>query len=425
MKANYGKKLREFFSKRTTTIAVIDFGSYKVFDAATVNNNILIGENKSNQNKTKACAIGKDFIKDSNITIYFEEKHLVLECLTEDSWIIGSSQEYAIKMKIEKIGTPLKDWHVSINYGVKTGYNNAFIINREKKDELIGKDSKNAKIIKPVLRGCDINRYKIDYADMWMIGTFPSLNIDIDQFPILRDYFRSFGKRLHQTGETFVNEEGISQKTRKKTGNKWFETQDQIAYYQEFEKEKIVWGNLALCAQYSLAKSGFLINAPCTMITPGNKYLLAVLNSKLGDFYIRTLGVTRNGGYFEYKPMFVERLPVSQIPKESQIPFEILVDYILYARENDLILHCSFFEELIDGMVFELYFPDEIKAANKEILRHIGDLKPITDPMADDEKLAIIQKEFDRLYDPDHNVRTNLETLDSVEEVRIVFEALK
>ena len=93
--------------------------------------------------------------------------------------------------------------------------------------------------------------------------------------------------------------------------------------------------------------------------------------------------------------------------------FELLVDYIQYAKLKELKLQTAYFEQLIDGLVFELYFADEINAANKPILKHLGDLKPITEDMTAEEKLAIIQSEFDRLYDPSHPVRNHLETLDS------------
>ena len=77
---------------------------------------------------------------------------------------------------------------------------------------------------------------------------------------------------------------------------------------EDFSKQKIVWGNLNLTATYCIAEAGMFVSAPCPMIVPANKYLLAILNSKLADYYVRNLGVTRNGGYFEYKPMFIETI---------------------------------------------------------------------------------------------------------------------
>lgn len=130
--------------------------------------------------------------------------------------------------------------------------------------------------------------------------------------------------------------------SRKKTRNQWFELQDSIAYWDDFNKQKIIWGNLNLQASYSLAPEGILINAPATMIVPASKYLLCILNSKLADYYIRNLGVTRNGGYFEYKPIFIGQLP---------IPYPI--DNSLFLEFDDNAL-CEYTNE-INNIVYKLY----------------------------------------------------------------------
>lgn len=157
--------------------------------------------------------------------------------------VISSPAKTRIKEKIEAVGTPLKYWDVKINYGIKIGYNKAFIIDGAKKDELIAEDPKSAKIIKPILRGRDIRRYHANFADLWLIATFPALKHDIDDYPAVKKYLKSFGKKMNQTGETLINNSGKKEKSRKKTSNKWFETQDQIGYYEEFEKEKIIYPN--------------------------------------------------------------------------------------------------------------------------------------------------------------------------------------
>ena len=151
-----------------------------------------------------------------------------------DSWVILNSIEQNIKAKIEAIGKPLKDWDIQINYGIKTGCNEAFIISGEKKKELIAKDPKSAEIIRPILRGRDIKRYSYNFADLWLIATFPSKHYDIDEYPAIKEYLLTFGiERLEQTGKTH-NIDGIKIKSRKKTNNKWFETQDSISYWEEF-----------------------------------------------------------------------------------------------------------------------------------------------------------------------------------------------
>ena len=112
--------------------------------------------------------------------------------------------------------------------------------------------------------------------------------------------------------------------------------------------------------------------------------------------------------------------------KKSNNQIDTLVRYVecLSGNSNSDIVK-SFFILLINSLIYELYFPVEIKSAGKEILKHLGNLKPINDEMSEEEKLAVIQNEFERLYDPNHPVRFAIETLDSVEEVRIIKEALK
>lgn len=426
MRAGYGEKLRRLFSEKTQPLTLIDFSSFKVFETATVDTNVLLFRKQKRAEGVQASLIDPSFTRVTPLDAFVARKNITLDNLSSESWVISNNVEYEIKTRIEQIGTPLKDWDVSIYRGILTGFNEAFIIDGKKKDELIAADPKSAEIIKPILRGRDIKRYRADFADLWLIATFPALNLNIDEYPAVHDYLRSFGKRLHQTGEAVGKDEyGNIVKSRKKTGNKWFETQDQIAYCEEFEKDKIAWGNLALSCQFALVTQGFYINAPSPLIGGGDRYLLAILNSTVADYYIRSLGVTRNGGYFEYKPMFVEKLPVPQINTDEKAVYESLANYVLLATEKGLKLQSAYFQQLIDGLVYELYFPDEIKAANKEILPHLGDLAPITDAMSDEEKLAVIQREFERLYDPRHPVRNHLETLDSVEVVRTIRGALK
>jgi adenine-specific DNA-methyltransferase len=288
------------------------------------------------------------------MSYFVEQNHTVCDFSSSDSWVILSPIEQSIKRKIEAVGTPLKDWDIQINYGIKTGYNDAFIISTAKRDEILSNcvDADERKrtedLIRPILRGRDIKRYGYEWANLYLIATFPSKHYEIEKYPAVKKYLLSFAydqliemgyqwvandyledycqQKLSQTGKfVMINGQRITfgstpEKARKKTCNKWFETQDSISYWEDFRKPKIVWGNLNLRASYALLDNSYYINAPSPMIVPANEYLLAILNSKLADYYIRRQGVTRNGGYFEYKPMFIGRLPVPEM-KISTIPF--------------------------------------------------------------------------------------------------------
>ena len=361
MKAGYGKELRQYFVSETNPVLLIDFAGVKVFDTATVDVNILMLQKTINVQRTFAC-ITQGINGLQNLSDFVQQNGSECDFSSADSWVILSPIEQSIKRKMETVGTPLKDWNINIYRGVLTGYNEAFIITTEKRDEILAncqsedERTRTAELIRPILRGRDIKRYGYDWAKLYLIATFPSRHYDIEQYPAVKQHLLSFGKeRLEQTGKTYsVNGEKV--KARKKTNNKWFETQDSISYWEDFYKPKIVWGNLNLTASYAMIQDNSFINAPSPMIVPASKFLLAVLNSQLADYYIRHLGVTRNGGYFEYKPMFVEKLPV---PKS--VDAKIVTDIESYVDSKN--------ETAIDKAVYMFYglTEEEILYINQKV----------------------------------------------------------
>ena len=233
----------------TESAPIIDFAGTKVFASATVDVNILMYATAENAMDTTCCIAKDDCLE--NLSVFVMQNSSRMSFGHSNSWNILSAIEIDIKKKIEAVGVPLRDWNVSINRGILTGFNEAFIITGEKREELIAADPKSAEIIRPILRGKDIKRYGYEWAGLWLIATFPSRHYNIDDFPAVKDHLLSFTKeRLEQTGNKYViNGEKVS--ARKKTSNKWFETQDAISYWDDFSKQKIVWGNLCLSAQFA------------------------------------------------------------------------------------------------------------------------------------------------------------------------------
>ena len=251
------------------------------------------------------------------MSVFVRQNAIAME-YTKDAWAILNPIEQSIKAKIEKYGTPLKDWDITINYGIKTGCNEAFIISGEKRKELIAEDPKSDEIIRPILRGRDIKRYGYEFADLWLIATFPSKHYDIDDYPAVKKWLQSFGKKLEQTGEEYIDEYGKKQKCRKKTNNKWFETQDSIAYWNDFSKQKIVWSDIATEPTFALIDAGIYFNNTCYMLCNAPQYILQILNSPLMGWYFRKISTDLGNGQRYFK-QFVELLPIIKFKEDVDI----------------------------------------------------------------------------------------------------------
>ena len=314
MRAGYGENLRKYLGEKTNPKMLLDFAGQKLFGEATVDCNILVFEKNTNKGQTVACQVKEDSL--AKLSVYITQNGSTNRFDSSESWTILTPIEISIKRKIEAIGVPLKDWNINIYRGILTGCNEAFIISREKKDALIQEDPKSAEIIRPILRGRDIKRYAYEFADLWLINAHNGIKekniapININRYPAIKRHLDQYYPDLEKRADKGITPYNLRN----------------CAYMDDFSKPKIVWGNLCLSAQFAFVDSDCFINAPSPMIVPGNKYLLAILNSKIADWYIRQLGVTRNGGYFEYKPMFVEQLPVPLIDDTAQQPFIRLVD---------------------------------------------------------------------------------------------------
>ena len=282
-----------------------------------------------------------------------------------ESWVILSPIEESIRRKIEAVGTPLKDWDIQINYGIKTGCNDAFIVSTAKRDEILASCQTEEErqrieaLIRPILRGKDIKRYGYNWAGLWLIATFPALHYDIDEYPAIRDYLLSFGKeRLEQSGKSYlINGEQI--KARKKTNNKWFETQDSISYWKDFEKPKIVYGEI----QTDNEKEGY--SFPAFSFDPNNaivlnsgyimtsnsvdmRFILSVLNSKLGRFLVKLYVTQLQKQQFRMLAQYVSLFPIPILPKEKMDDITRLIEAYSVHPPKDV-------EDRVDQTIYSWY----------------------------------------------------------------------
>ena len=276
--------------------------------------------------------------------IFMQQERVMCDFNTADSWVILSPIEQSIKRKIEAVGIPLKNWNINIYRGVLTGCNEAFIIDSTKRKEILAncqsaeEKERTEELIRPILRGRDIKQYGYEWADLWLIATFPSRHYDIEQYPAVKEYLLSFGiERLEQTGTVHeLNEKKF--KSRKKTNNKWFETQDSISYWEDFNKPKIVWNRIASVKQFAQVDDYIFIQDSMHFIIGDNlTYLCSVLNSKIIQWLLSMIVGEAAGGNAGNADN-IWNLPIPQNHSNSKVSDESLyTTYQLTEQEIEFI----------------------------------------------------------------------------------------
>ncbi|WP_349717434.1 class I SAM-dependent DNA methyltransferase [Campylobacter jejuni] len=374
-RAGYGEALREFLLKNVKFLEYTDLNGIKVFDSATVDTSILCFEkSKSKDNKFKYLALSNEILKTCayDIGLYKDFAEFSQNSLSKESFTFSDENTSALKAKIERIGTPLKEWQgLNIYRGILTGYNEAFIITTEKRNEILAncKDEaekeRTAKLIRKMLRGRDIKRYSYEWAGLWVIFIpwhFPNVEKPktmSENEQDLKEQYPSLYKHL------LSHKERLSKRNKDETGIRyeWYCLQRWGAnYYQEFEKKKIVYSEIVRKPQFYLdVNLNFYAEATSFILTGENlKYLIAFLNNDFVAFIFKTFYAGGNLGEngFRYKKAFLEKLPIPKINSKNQkLANELvnLVDEILKAKEQDKNANTQELENKINSLVYKLY----------------------------------------------------------------------
>lgn len=361
LKANYGKSLRKLFlSKNPLKLIALGPG---VFESAVVDTNILIAKNEDNKNELEGSIVDKP----EQLNHLHSLPYYPMPSVTVEKWAILNDGKQSINEKIKAKGKALSEWDVKINFGIKTGYNEAFIIDEAKKNELVKADVKSEEIIRPILRGREIEKYFTEWDGGYVISTFPALHIDIGKYKAVKKYLEGFLPKLNQAGETFINEEGKKEKTRKKTGNKWFETQDQIGYYKELSKEKIIWKRIGSQLRFSYSDSEiYCLDSTCIATGEKIKYLTALLNSKLCNHQLFETAPKTGMGDLIISVQALEPLLVYYPTDKEQKQIEKMVDEIIKKKKTNQ--DTTALEREIDVLVYKLYdlSYEEVKVIDKD-----------------------------------------------------------
>ncbi|NLE06077.1 MAG: N-6 DNA methylase, partial [Crenarchaeota archaeon] len=332
LRAGYGESTRSFFVEHTNPLLLIDFGGQKIFESATVDTNILLFSKDKNMHKTTACLVKENAL--NNLSDYIRQKGTFCQFSDDNNWVILSEIEKKIKEKVEKLGTPLKDWNINIYRGILTGCNEAFIIDGKKKDELISKDQKSAEIIRPILRGRDIKRYGHEFADLYILFIpwhFPlHNNPNINGASLEAEYaFKNNYPAIYNHLLSFKDK--LSERNKVETGIRyeWYALQRWGAnYWEDFYKQKIMYSEIVREPQFYLDNNGEFFPEATTFIITGEylEFLYHALHTKVVTYFFKRFyaggGLGKEG--YRYKKAFLELLPVPMpIPIKKFDPLNI------------------------------------------------------------------------------------------------------
>ncbi|WQR83245.1 class I SAM-dependent DNA methyltransferase [Helicobacter pylori] len=367
-RAKYGAKLRELLLKKTTLVSYMELNALKVFESATVDTSIMnfikqTPPKENSFNYYEPTPNDKENLKNT--------PHLPMKqnALSTESFIFANTTLLDLRDKIESVGTPLKDWGIQINYGIKTGANEAFIIPTEKRDAILkncddaqkdergmSERERTIELIKPILRGKDIKRYSYEWAHLWVINTHNGYTsafkskippIDIEKYPAIKAH-------LDAHYDTIA--------TRCDQGDTPYHLRN-CAYLEDFEKEKIVYPETSQGAYFIYENSRIFLEKTAFMIVSDAynlKLLTALLNSKLITFYFKNFcgGCILGKSGYQYNKHALEKIPIPQITYKNQELADKITDCaerILKSKAKDPKANTQRLEKEIDALAYQLY----------------------------------------------------------------------
>jgi hypothetical protein len=344
--------------------------------------------------------------------------------LKPDGWRLESPVSLRLLERLRKAGKPLREYVGSRVYrGITTGLNEAFVVDHVTRDLLIEEHKSSAEVLKPFCRGRDVERWQLAPQDQWLI--FTRRGCDIRRFPAIHEHLKQFKKQL--TPGTSGG--------RKPGSYEWFEIQDNIAYFEEFEKPKVVSTKVSIRPTFALDRQGCYLGNTSYFIPAGDTglYVLALLNSNLYEGYARRVFVEKQGGWYEVQPDGLEAFPVPEATPDQQRQCKRLAEALIWLhgpgavrRTGDapLGLMKAYFEQWLNGLVYELFFPGDLHARKLKLFAETARLAPPDlSAVPEPQKLARLQELFAKAHDGNAPLRAMLFDLPSLEVVHIIEQA--
>jgi len=377
MRAGYGERLRAFLATQVNTEAVFDFGMAQNFGAATTYTCITRFVSEKPDGTVMSCYATDDRAAINDPGSYFAENAVPQKKLSADAWVVLSAERQRIKDLVEVQGTPLGQWDIQINYGIKTGFNEAFYLTAEQRDALIAEDPASEELIDRLLRGRDIGRYQANWNDSYqLIIKFGAHEYIEERYPAVFEHLKQFEKPLKARGQCKYGRERKSQGPAKAYPGQhhWLELDNNPAdeYLKLFKARKIMYPNMTTLLPFLFdVDGGFYTNDKGFIITSETQslpYLTAFLNSHIFRCCFRDNFPELMGNTYEVRKIFVDKIPVKKPTAGQAALFEKLVQLVQFAKRIGEDAPASFLEDLIDACVMECYFREHM--AERDLLFH-------------------------------------------------------
>lgn len=418
-RAGYGAKLRGWLARHTRLRAVLDFGDAPVFDAIAYPS-IVVAQKRERPMPPKP---GEAFPAlnwtpgeppDGFPARFRRDAFAVPQTsLSGTGWQLAQQGGRDLLARLRAGGQPLGDWCNGRFYrGILTGLNEAFVIDGMKRAELIASDPESAEIIKPLLRGRDVKRWTVQPTDRWLI--FTRRGIAINNYPAIRDHLAQFRVQLEPKPITWDDSAG-AWLGRKVGSYRWYEIQDNIAYWEEFEQPKIIYPDIYEHQSFAFDNQGYFGANTCYFIPTNRRWATGLLNSTLMEWFYTQVSSRVQGGYMRAFSAVMQQLPIPTPTPDEEAFITTVVDAILAGAQPQAAL-----ESLLNAFVYELFFPAEVAAAGSPFAaaRAAGlhTLGPRTGPA-----LARAANEWARtLSDPASPLSAALFNLQSLDPVRTI-----
>ncbi len=346
MRAGYGKNIRTFLTTKVTPKTIIDFGDLPIFDATTYPAILLVGKKRAGSEKAFAATFTEpsqlERVEETLDQIGFP---ISISSLKENGWNLESQEVQALMEKLRGVGVSLGKYVKGrFYYGIKTGLNEAFVIDDITRRRLIAGDPKSTELIKPWLRGRDIRKWKTEWAGLYVI--FTRHGIEIEKYPAIKEYLLQFKKDLQP-------KRSDNQKSGRKPGPyRWFEIQDNIAYYKEFDRPKIIYPDITQSPKFAWDKSKAFLGNTVYFIPTDEVWLIGLLNSNLIWWYYQNISSTIRGGFVRFFAQYMETLPIPSVTNSEKAPIIKLVQIILADPDSPSVPQL---ETEINHLVYGLY----------------------------------------------------------------------